>query len=66
MASRIAPQMFRAFGAVPRASWSAQVPRAPAFRRFLSAKLEQPRLRLGSTGTVSTGLHLPRYYANNR
>ncbi|KAJ6139056.1 Peroxiredoxin AhpC-type [Penicillium samsonianum] len=49
MASRIAPQMFRAFGAAPRASWSAQVPRAPAFRRFLSAKLEQPRLRLGST-----------------
>lgn len=57
MASRIGSQMFRALGAAPRASWSAQVPRAPAFSRLYSAKVEQPHLRLGSIGTVSTGLH---------
>lgn len=64
MASRIGTQMFRAFRAAPRPSWSAQVPRAPAFGRFISAKMEQPHLRLGSIGTVLTGLHLPRYHAN--
>ncbi|KAJ5959677.1 Peroxiredoxin AhpC-type [Penicillium vulpinum] len=48
MASRIVPQIFGAFRAAPRASWSAQLPRAPAFRRFFSAQMEQPRLRLGS------------------
>ncbi|EKV06361.1 Peroxiredoxin-6 [Penicillium digitatum] len=48
MASRIGPQMFRAFRAAPWPSWSAQVPRAPAFRRCISASMEQPRLRLGS------------------
>lgn len=53
MASRIGSQMFRAFRAAPRPSWSAQVPRAPAFRRFISAKMEQPHLRLGSIGTIS-------------
>lgn len=47
------PQMFHAFKAAPRAAWSAQVPRAPTFRRFFAAKIEQPRLRLGSIGTVS-------------
>jgi peroxiredoxin (alkyl hydroperoxide reductase subunit C) len=50
MASKIAPQMFRAFRAAPRATpWA--VPRAPAFRRCFAAQAqEQPRLRLGSTG----------------
>ncbi|KAJ5856446.1 uncharacterized protein N7529_010390 [Penicillium soppii] len=48
MASKITPQMFRAFRASPRAVWSAQVPRAPTFCRFFAAKTEQPRLRLGS------------------
>jgi hypothetical protein len=53
MAFKMTPQIFRAFGATPRAAWSAQVPRAPTFRRFFAAKTEQPRLRLGSIGTVS-------------
>jgi peroxiredoxin (alkyl hydroperoxide reductase subunit C) len=66
MASRIGPQMFRAFRAAPRVPWSAQVPRAPAFRRFFSDKVEQPHLRLGSIGTVSTESHLLRYRANTR
>jgi peroxiredoxin (alkyl hydroperoxide reductase subunit C) len=50
MASKVAPQMFRAFRAAPRAApWA--VPRAPAFCRFFAAQAqEQPRLRLGSTG----------------
>jgi hypothetical protein len=59
MASRIGLQMFGAFRAAQRAPWAAQLPRAPAFRRFFSAQMEQPRLRLGSTGTVSTGFNLP-------
>lgn len=49
---------FRAFQAAPKAapwaSLNAQLPRAPAFRRFYAASTqEQPRLRLGSTGMAT-------------
>lgn len=65
MASMIAPRTaFRALRAAPRAapwaSLSAQLPRAqPTFRRFFAASAqEQPRLRLGSTGTASPSISL--------
>jgi peroxiredoxin (alkyl hydroperoxide reductase subunit C) len=56
MASKVAPQMLRAFRAAPRvAPWA--VPRAPAFRRFFAAQAqEQPRLRLGSTGMGNSSI----------
>lgn len=62
MTSFITPQVCRAFRAAPKAApWTrlgTQLPRAqPAFRRFFAAPAqEQPRLRLGSTGTC-IGIH---------